>query len=360
MRDKRIKNIFLNSREQKMEVNFNLFIEELKEKTGIELTVFSENGTFIAGDERVSFLRTDNMTLDKENGATFFAFRKNGVLYIGRIKGALEESEKYAKLILAILENYNFEESKLTKEAFYNSVFKNKLNYATLSRYKEILSIPDLKCFAMILSYSKELKKDVFNILDNYIEGAYDCVVELDEASCVFVKYIDKNIEEYQSSTEYAEFLFTSFYEEMGDSVKIAVGNTVKSIFELGESFSQASWAERMAKTVGAKGNVFSFKEYTFVKMLEDLPKEKLISYLEILLDEEGKEIFSDEEMISTAETFLDEDLNTSETSRKLFLHRNTLTYRLDKIEKQTGLNLRKFSDAVTFRLITILHKLVK
>ena len=71
-------------------------------------------------------------------------------------------------------------------------------------------------------------------------------------------------------------------------------------------------------------------------------------------------EIFDDEEMVNTAEEFLENSLNVSETLRKLYLHRNTLTYRLDKIEKATGLDIRKFSDAVTFRLITVLSKLVR
>ena len=82
--------------------------------------------------------------------------------------------------------------------------------------------------------------------------------------------------------------------------------------------------------------------------------------YLETLLDSGAREIFSDEEMLNTAEEFLENNLNVSETSRKLYLHRNTLPYRLDKIEKATGLNIRKFSDAVTFRLITILSRLVR
>jgi carbohydrate diacid regulator len=79
-----------------------------------------------------------------------------------------------------------------------------------------------------------------------------------------------------------------------------------------------------------------------------------------MLMDAEAKVLFADEDMINTAEEFLENSLNVSETSRKLFMHRNTLTYRLDKIEKMTGLNIRKFSDAVTFRYITILNKLVK
>jgi carbohydrate diacid regulator len=63
--------------------------------------------------------------------------------------------------------------------------------------------------------------------------------------------------------------------------------------------------------------------------------------------------------MVLTAEEFLDSSLNVSETARKLYLHRNTLIYRLDKLEKETGLNIRQFSDAITFRLITILSKLL-
>ena len=63
--------------------------------------------------------------------------------------------------------------------------------------------------------------------------------------------------------------------------------------------------------------------------------------------------------MLNTAESFLQSSLNVSETSRNLYMHRNTLLYRLDKIEKATGLNIRSFSDAVSFRVLTILHKLL-
>ena len=115
-----------------------------------------------------------------------------------------------------------------------------------------------------------------------------------------------------------------------------------------------------MRNAIDSKGDIHSFKEYVLIKMLEDLPKYKLNENLATLLDSDARDIFSDEEMINTAEEFLENSLNVSETSRKLYLHRNTLAYRLDKIEKSTGLNIRKFSDAVTFRLITILSKLVR
>ena len=110
----------------------------------------------------------------------------------------------------------------------------------------------------------------------------------------------------------------------------------------------------------GSKGNVHTYREFILIKMLEDIPEGKLGDYLSVLLDKEAKELLRDEEMVNTAEEFLENSLNVSETSRNLFMHRNTLMYRLDKIERVMGLNLRKFSDAVTFRIITILFKLVK
>lgn len=79
------------------------------------------------------------------------------------------------------------------------------------------------------------------------------------------------------------------------------------------------------------------------MKMLEDVPESKLAEYLGELTDENAKEIFEDEEMVNTAEEFLQSSLNVSETSRNLYMHRNTLLYRLDKIEKATGLNIRRF-----------------
>ena len=94
--------------------------------------------------------------------------------------------------------------------------------------------------------------------------------------------------------------------------------------------------------------------------MLEDASVNKLEEYLSELMSENAREIFEDEEMLSTAEEFLQSNLNVSETSRNLYMHRNTLLYRLDKIEKATGLNIRLFSDAVSFRVLTVLYKLLK
>ena len=94
--------------------------------------------------------------------------------------------------------------------------------------------------------------------------------------------------------------------------------------------------------------------------MLSDIPKERIKECLDSFRIGGTEEVYRDEELIVTAEVFLESNLTLSETSRALFIHRNTLSYRLDKIERLTGLNIRKFPDAVTFRVITVLLKLIK
>ena len=147
--------------------------------------------------------------------------------------------------------------------------------------------------------------------------------------------------------------------EELGVAVKVGIGSVVAGFQDCALSYQQALTAIRMTNVFGTKASVSTYKEYVLVKMLEDMPKHKLQEFLDILEDSEAKSTFADPEMVSTAEEFLHTSLNVSETSRNLYMHRNTLMYRLDKIERATGLDIRKFQDAMTFRLIMILHKLL-
>lgn len=85
------------------------------------------------------------------------------------------------------------------------------------------------------------------------------------------------------------------------------------------------------------------------------IPQEECLNQTQMLFNSDTSKLFN-QEMLSTLATFFEKDLNLSDTARQLFIHRNTLVYRLDKIQKQTGLDLRRFDDAVTFKLLHELH----
>ena len=218
-------------------------------------------------------------------------------------------------------------------------------------------SVPEQPCFALSVSAGGN-SSDVIALLSQYAENEFDCAVAVSGRESAFVQFVEPD-SEYQSSAGFATFLAGSLLEELGISAHIGVGCTFRNFEDVSVSFRQASSALRMSSMFNARGVVHTYREYLLVKMLEDIPEAKLSEYLSTLLEGDAKELLKDEEMLGTAEEFLQNSLNVSETSRNLFMHRNTLMYRLDKIERMTGLNLRKFSDAVTFRLITILGKLV-
>lgn len=346
-----------------MDADIRIFINGIREKTGIDFSVYSSNGEFIAGNKGVDeTVPTDfeGIISDVNLNRTLFLIKYKSKCFIGRLNGASTAEKNYAYLIGELAENSFFKESGLSRTDFCKAILMGETNHAQISRYMRKYSMRDMPAFVLVISVKASALNDVKNILNNYGSEGLDFVVKVDDEQLAFVKFMDDETGEYQSSTEYAEFLKQSIYEEAGTHVRIAIGGTVKTIADLSTSFSQAMTAVRMRNAIDSKGDVHSFKEYILIRMLEDLPKYKLNENLEMLMDTGAREIFSDEEMINTAEEFLENSLNVSETSRKLYLHRNTLTYRLDKIEKATGLNIRKFSDAVTFRLITILSRLVR
>lgn len=345
-----------------MDADLKVFINKIMEKTGISFSVYSKSGEFLAGVENNNEIfssQIEGIVIDKEKDRTYFSINYKNKGLIGIIKGSGAIEKNYAYLISELAENYFFKETGMSRSEFFKSVLLGEASQSQITRLMRKFSVQDLPAFVMLISTDAQHIFDAYNIVNNCLEEM-DFVVKIDDEQLAFVKFIVDENEEYQSPTEYAEFIKLSIYEEIGINVKISIGGIVKTIAELSNSFAQAISTYRMHVILGSKGEIHSYKEYMLIKMLEDLPKHKLNENLNLLMDSGAKEIFSDEEMINTAEEFLENSLNTSETSRKLYLHRNTLIYRLDKIEKSTGLNIRKFSDAITFRLITILSRLVK
>ena len=225
--------------------------------------------------------------------------------------------------------------------------------------------------FAFLFIFQKIRKNNFFILhtfvmvgvayfLENYTINGIDTPFVENESTCVFVKYLtSEGDSEFQSPVDYAEVFRRSLFEETGIKVKIGVGGISRNLSEAVQSYGQAENALKISEIFNSQNLVHSYKEFMLYKMLEDLPPSKLANYYNTLADGDAKTVFSDEDLLNTAEEFLENNLNVSETARKLYMHRNTLTYRLDKIERATGLNIRNFSDAITFRLCNLLYKLL-
>lgn len=290
---------------------------------------------------------------------TSFAFSYKNIPFVGKIPVAGETGKALALLLVSYFENREDSQAELSKPERLKGILLGESSSASTQRFMVKYSIKSEPCFALAVTTNKLLDETVA-ILSQYEENERSEVVKMGEGLCAVVKFLGATEEnEYHSATEYAEFVAQSLKEELGVDASVGVGPTVRELKEVSLSYAQALSALRYAEVFGAKGKVHAYREFMLVKMLEDVSVQKLEEYLLQLTDESAKEIFEDEEMLSTAEEFLQHNLNAAETSRNLYMHRNTLLYRLEKIEKATGLNIRQFSDAVSFRVLTVLYKLL-
>ena len=337
--------------------DFENFKKYIREKAGIEVGVL--NSSEIKEDKIALNFNESGIFSDALSGKTYFTLAPHGKKTVFYVSGSGKTEQKLALLIIEIAENF-FLKGDLNKTEFMKALLLGEMSASQIARYSAKFSLPKYSAFVMLLCYSGGSAGDVKNVFSNYIGGGADVLVPLSDSEFAVVKFCDKISEEYRSQSEYAEYLRQIVYEETGISMSVYIGGKVDKIGDLISSFVQAKSAKSFAAESGAFGEVHSYKEYALIGLLEEIPKSKLEDFLAVLTDENSKEIFADDEMLLTAEEFLNNSLNVSETARTLYLHRNTLIYRLDKIEKATGLNIRKFSDAVIFRLITYLNKLEK
>ncbi|MBR2341480.1 MAG: helix-turn-helix domain-containing protein [Clostridia bacterium] len=328
--------------------------QNITEQLSVPFAYYREDS--IETDVPVCDRQFDDMTDDGEHVFFRFSYKQNG--YVGVLFSVTEEVKRYALLLPAYIESFSEKEANLTKSEYLKKILLGECTSKAIATFENKFSVSGFECFVLVLRVQK-LMEETLGLIAQYAGNSLDAVVRIDSERCAFVKFLKADEQEYHSSADYAEFLVQSLKEELGLDVVVGVGSTVKSIKDASLSYAQASSALRYATVFSDKGSVHTYREYMLVKMLEDASESKLVQYLSELMDEGSREILEDEEMVATAEEFLRCSLNVSETSRNLYMHRNTLLYRLDKIEKATGLNIRLFPDAVSFRVLTILYKLL-
>lgn len=295
-----------------------------------------------------------------EDGKVLFRFAYKGSDYVGMLTGETDENRSIAALLINYFEGEIDRLADLSKHDRWRAVLLGEGTVRSVYRFLSKYSIKNGSCFALAIRVPR-LVDEAMEVLAQYSEVSSDAVVKMDESTIALVRYTSaEESEEYHSSFEFGEFVAQFLKEELGIDAKVGVGSTVKEVKDVALSYTQAANALRYAESFSVRGKVYSYREFVLIKMIEELSSYKQEEYCAELMDEAAREVFEDEELCLTAEEFLLSSLNVSETSRNLYMHRNTLSYRLDKIEKATGLNIRHFSDAVSFRVLSVLYQLLK
>lgn len=164
---------------------------------------------------------------------------------------------------------------------------------------------------------------------------------------------------DYRSAGEFAAVLKENLSEEIKEQVKIGVGGVAHGVSELPKYYAYAKAALVGGAEFDPLSDIYSYKEYALIKSLSALTAADKERYVKTVLDRSYREVLSDAELMTAADAFIKHSLNISEASRHMYVHRNTLIYRLDKIERLTGLNIRNFNDAMTFRIACLVYKML-
>ena len=278
--------------------------------------------------------------------------------YIVFIEGEDKFAEKMATVLAVSLSNIkNLYDEKYDKSSFIkNIILDNILPSDIYIKSKELrFNAEETRVVFLIKFHSKS---DVlsFDMVQNiFPDKNKDYVISTGEQDIVLVKEIkpSTDIKEIEKVAKgIADTLNSEFYTK----VSIGIGTVVDNIKDLARSYKEAQVALEVGKVFDTEKNIISYENLGIGRLIYQLPTTLCEMFLQEVF-KNGSLDAMDRETLMTIQCFFENNLNVSETSRKLFVHRNTLVYRLEKIRKLTGLDLREFDHAITFKVALMVKR---
>ena len=186
-------------------------------------------------------------------------------------------------------------------------------------------------------------------------DGA-DMYAEVARHSIAMLKTVDASLdfEALDALARELEEAYPRISEQM--TIYIGISEPRTNLTQLSEAYEEARDAINVGHVYHPSGHVFIYRRLILERFLNDVPADVRQRYNAMIFNRKTARLFNDE-MIRTIETFFENSLNLSETARRLYIHRNTLVYRLEKVQRAIGLDLRSFDDAITFKLMMLLGK---
>ena len=224
---------------------------------------------------------------------------------------------------------------------------------------------------SLIVAYKERFDKDNFIETKNekdtnaleivrtlFAPKTHDFITAVDEKNIILVKEV-KSTDTLDDLDKTAYMIIDMLSTEAMSAAKIAYGTVINDIREVSRSYKEAQMALDVGKIFYSDKSVVAYSRLGIGRLIYQLPIPLCQMFIREIFGGKSPDDF-DEETLSTINKFFENSLNVSETSRQLYIHRNTLVYRLDKLQKSTGLDLRKFDDAITFKIALMVVKYMK
>ena len=191
-----------------------------------------------------------------------------------------------------------------------------------------------------------------------WVERARTFITAVDEKNIIVVKELGPG-DGYPEMDKTAHEILDLLKAEGEENIRIAYGTIVNDIKEVSKSYKEAKLALDVGKIFFDEKEVIAYSALGIGRLIYQLPIPLCKMFIREIFEGKSPDEF-DEETLTTINKFFENSLNVSETSRQLYIHRNTLVYRLDKLQKSTGLDLRVFEDAITFKIALMVVKYMK
>ena len=347
---------------------FQNLVYQIKETIDIEFGITDETGLILGCSNEsklgsihpsISCITDSKNIFNIVDGVTFQkVYVKNKLELIIFINSEDSNSRKYLSLISINATNIKiYFEEKFDKNNFFKYIIlDNILQGDILLKARELhLS---LNVFRTVFLIKTDVTRDIYSneiILSLFPNRLKDFVIVLDDESTVLIKEL-KSGDDHKDIDRTAKIIIDTLNTEMMVKAQIGIGSIVDNIRDVGRSFKEAQTALQVGSIFENDKAIFYYNNLGIGRLINQLPTSLCKIFLKEVFNRGSFESL-DTETLFTIQKFFENNLNVSETSRQLYVHRNTLVYRLDKIQKVTGLDLRKFEDAIIFKVSMLVKR---
>lgn len=242
-------------------------------------------------------------------------------------------------------------EEKHNKAAFVKNIISdNILPGDVYVRAKELHFVTDEPRSVMLVRQVDSADVAAMEVIHRlFPDRQRDFVININETDVVIVKALSSG-EASDEVMKAARGVETALHDELGIRCVIGVSTTANHLRELADRYKEAQVAIDVGRVFEADKSIINYENLGLGRIIYQLPTTLCEMFLNEVFKKNPIETL-DEDTLETINRFFENNLNVSETSRKLYVHRNTLVYRLEKIRKLTGLDLREFDHAIVFKV---------
>ncbi|MBQ8824228.1 MAG: helix-turn-helix domain-containing protein [Ruminococcus sp.] len=274
------------------------------------------------------------------------------------VEGVDDLAARYANILAISLFNIKqYYDEKYDRNNFIkNVILDNVLPGDIVIKARELHFTADVNRVVLLIRIVSANDVSAYDVIQNlFPDKNKDFVFTISEFDIVLVKEIKSSVDAKdleKLARSIADTLSSEFYTR----VNVGIGTIVDSVKDLSRSFKEAQMALEVGKVFDTDKSIVSYDNLGIARLIYHLPTTLCETFLHEVFKRGSIESL-DHETLFTIQKFFENNLNVSETSRKLFVHRNTLVYRLEKIKKLTGLDLREFDHAIIFKIALMVKK---